>query len=535
MQEMKKILIHLLFAALLLGGAMTASSCMGVNDIPVADDNDFDSSTPSGYGEDGSVGPGDINTLTKSLYLEMKGTYYNWFFTKNLLSDDVWCGGGQRGDNADMEKLNEYRFDSNHSMIESLYSGLYGIIYKANLIIDKAEDTTPAIKRAINEAKVLRAFCHFELVSLWGTAPVMDHLLSTEEYQQSNSTSNELWAIVEKDLNEAINSGMLPSKSGVDDGETGIRVTKEFAQALLGKAYLFQGKYSEAASMLDNVINSGKYALFAGEYDAQFHAAANNNCESLFELQKSNDPEQLWSTFDMVYIMQGWRTSVLSYNGSALGFLAIGNYGFLNPRKSLYDAFVEREGEDGYRKGKTIWNYDQLKAFGVEVQPGASVYGSEGCFFWKNQAYKEDCAADMSYFQVGQLINEKIMRYAEVLLLAAEAFLQAGNQAKALQYINMVRERAKETPLTSVTFVDIKMEKRLELCNECVRYQDLVRWGDAKVAMGEQGKEIPDFASDEVQWKWQNNKYGFQDRNVLLPIPLKELELNPNMNQNQGW
>ena len=115
----------------------------------------------------------NINTATASLYLEMRGLYYNWFFIKNLLSDDVWCGGGQRGDNGEMEKLNEYRFDSNHGMIESLYSGLYAVIYKANLIIDKTEGDTPVMKRAINEAKVFRAFAHFELVTLFGTAPVV--------------------------------------------------------------------------------------------------------------------------------------------------------------------------------------------------------------------------------------------------------------------------------------------------------------------------------------------------------------------------
>ena len=477
----------------------------------------------------------NVNTGTASLYLEAKSAYYNWFFVKNLLSDDVWCGGGQRGDNGEMEKLNEYSFDSNHGMIESLYKGFYAIIYKACLLTDKIQGDTPVMKRAINEAKVFRALAHFELVTLWGTAPVVDHLLTSAEYQLSNSTPAELWAAVEKDLTEAINSGTLPSKNDANDAETGIRVTKEFAQALLGKAYLFQGKNSEAASMLDNVISSNKYALFPGEYDDQFHAAANNNCESLFELQKRNDPEQVWNTFDMMYIMQGWRTSVLNYGPTALMKLAVGNYGFLNPRKSLYEAFVKWEGENGYRKSKTLWSYDQLKSYSVEIQQGASVYGSEGSFFWKNQAYREDCSVDMSYFQVGQFIDLRLMRYAEVLLLAAEAHLQAGNASKAIEYMNIVRTRAKETPLTAVTLSDIKMEKRLELCNEGVRYQDLVRWGDAKAAMGEQGKDVPAFTGSDVQWNWHNTKYGFQDRNVLLPIPLKEIELNPNMQQNPGW
>ena len=477
----------------------------------------------------------NINTATASLYLEMRGLYYNWFFIKNLLSDDVWCGGGQRGDNGEMEKLNEYRFDSNHGMIESLYSGLYAVIYKANLIIDKTEGDTPVMKRAINEAKVFRAFAHFELVTLFGTAPVVDHLLDQGEYRQANGTPEALWACVEKDLGDAINSGTLPSKSNANDQETGIRVTKEYAQALLGKAYLFQKKNSEAAAMFENVINSNKYALFDGEYDAQFHAAANNNCESLFELQKRFDPEQMWNQFDMLFLMQGWRTSVLTYGGEALQVLALGTYGFSNPRKSLYDAFVAWEGADGYRLNKTIKTYSQLQAFGVGIQPGASVYGCEGYFMWKNQSLKEDCVVDQSFFQGVQFIDLKVMRYAEVLLMAAEAQLQAGNTAKALEYMNMVRTRAKEEPLTDVSLNDIKTEKRLELCNEGVRYQDLVRWGDAKTALGNQGKDVPAFTGDQVQWNWHNDKYGFQDKNSLLPIPLKELELNPNMKPNPGW
>ena len=139
----------------------------------------------------------NIMTGTASLYLEVKSAYYNWLFVKNLLSDDVWCGGGQRGDNGEMEKLNEYSFDSNHGMVESLYKGMYAIIYKANLLIDKAEGESAITKRAINEAKVFRALGHFELVTLFGTAPVVDHLLTPDEYQQRNSTPEELYASVE--------------------------------------------------------------------------------------------------------------------------------------------------------------------------------------------------------------------------------------------------------------------------------------------------------------------------------------------------
>jgi len=477
----------------------------------------------------------NIMQATASLYTEMRGMYFNWFFTKNLLSDDLWCGGGSRGDNAEMEKLNEYTFGTDCGMIQSLYSSLYGVIYKANLIIDKTEGETAVMKRAIAEAKVFRAWAHFELVTLFGTAPVVDHLLDPGEYRQANSEPAALWAIVESDLTEAINSGTLPSKSDANDQETGIRVTKELAQAFLGKAYLFQGKNSEAAAMLDNVINSNKYALFSGDYDLQFHAAYNNNCESMFELQKRNDTEQMWNQMDMVFIMQGWRTSVLNYSGNYGNILAQGMYGFSNPRKSLYDAFVAWEGANGKRLNKTILTYDQVSNNGVTLQTGQFLYGSEGYFMWKNQAFKEDCVSDMSFFQAAQYTDLKVMRYAEVLLLAAEANLQAGNSTKALEYINLIRSRAGETALSNVTLSDIKTEKRLELCNESVRFQDLVRWGDAESAMKEQGKEIPVYATTGAEFLYKNQNYGFKEKNKLLPIPLKEIELNPNMTQNAGW
>lgn len=175
-----------------------------------------------------------------SMYSSLKGLYFNWFFTKNVLSDDVWCGGGQRGDNTSLEQLNEYTYGTDNGMIQGVFSGLYGLIYQSNLVIEKVADDTPAKKRAIAEAKFFRAWANFELVTLWGTAPLVDHLLKPGEYRQGNSTPEALWAAVESDLNDAISMNALPSKKNKDDQETGMRVTQEVAKAYLGKAYLFQ-------------------------------------------------------------------------------------------------------------------------------------------------------------------------------------------------------------------------------------------------------------------------------------------------------
>lgn len=472
---------------------------------------------------------------TASMYISVRDLYYNWFFTKNLLSDDVWSGGGQRGDNAQMEQLNEYTFGTDNSMVQSLFSSMYTLIYNANLIIEKVEPDTHIKARSVAEARFFRAWANFELVTLFGNAPLVDHLLQSDEYRQTNSTPEALWAIVESDLNEAVSSGALESKSSVDDSETGTHVTLEVAEAMLGKAYLFEGKYAEAAAMLDKVVASGKYKLYEGDYDLQFHALANNNCESMLECQLRNDAEKAWSEFSMLYIMQGWRTSNMNLTGTAATEIATGTYGFMNPRKSLYEAFVKAEGVDGYRLRHTMLTYDQLKDYGASMQAGVNAYGNEGYFMYKNRALKTDCVNDFPGFQVLQYTDQRIMRYAEVLLLAAEAHLQSGNTQKATEYVNLIRTRAKETPLATVTLDDIKTEKRLELCLESVRYQDLVRWGDAETALASQGKQIPVFSSTGVSWDYSNSDCGFKDKHKLLPIPLKEIELNPNINQNEGW
>lgn len=470
-----------------------------------------------------------------SLYSTWGDNYFNWFFTKNLLADDVWCGGGLRGDNSDMEKLNEYTFDTDHGMIQSLYSGMYSIIYKSNLIIDLVSPDTDVKKRAVSEAKFFRAWAHFELVTLFGTAPIVDHLLSPGEYRLANSKPEDTWMFIEKDLSDVINSNVLPSKANANDSETGIRVTKEVAQAMLGKAYVFQGKYAEASNILDIVIGTEKYGLYNGEYDMLLHVAANGSSESMLEVQKRNDSEQSWSQMTMTFIMQGWRSDKLTISGEASSYIAAGTYGFMNPRKSLYDAFVEMEGEDGYRLKSSLRTYKQVEKIGIVVQPGLFIVGHEGYFMWKNRALKEDCIYDASYFQAFQYINLRVMRYAEVLLLAAEAHVLGGSKDKALDYINRIRTRARLKNLSTVTLDDVKKEKRLELCLESVRYQDLVRWGDVSTFLSEQGKEIPSFSIGGVVIQFENSVYGFKEKHKLLPIPRKEIELNPNMKQHESW
>lgn len=506
----------------------------------------------------------ETESAMAAMYAAWRDLHYNWFFLLNCMADDAWTGGGQRNDNADMEKLNEFNYGIETPIIESVYSGLYTLIYRANLIIEYVKGDTPVMKQAVAEAHAVRGWAHFYLVTLWGTAPKVDHLLDVDEYRQSNGTPEDTWKFIEEEYKKSLDSEALLSKSGVNDNETGIHLTVEAVKAFLGKAYLFQGKFSLAAEILDEVIESEKYDLYRGEYEMLGHAATNNCCESIFELNRVNNAEQAWNEFSQLFIMLGWRSSILSFDGGseAANDIASGSYGFMNPQQGLYDAFVEMEGVDGYRLNSTIRTYEQLNEIGVLNIGGTSLPGNDGYLFWKNRLLKSDCIMDNPGLQMLQYTNLRIMRYAEVLLMAAEAHIEGNvDESKALEYLNLVRERAQLSPLSSVSMDDVKKEKRLELCLESCRYQDLVRWGDASTVLSEQGKQIPSFTwqlkkvedgenkgqlmrdengktiieSFNKSYPYSNTTYGFKEKHNLLPIPLKEMEVNEKMEQNEGW
>lgn len=521
---MKNKYIYIILVGLL---SMVLSSCEDRLDIPKHGN--------MGGQEESYKTDTEAMQALSSLYSTWSVDYYNWFFLKNLLADDVWCGGGFRGDNTEFERLNEYNFDTDHSVVKAVYQGMYELIYKCNLIIELMQPDTQVKSSVIAEAKFFRAWANFELVTLYGTAPKVDHLLKPDEYRQANSTPETLWAFIEEDLKDAISSDALTTKTDVNDPQGTIRATKEVAQALLGKAYLFQGKYDEAADILNKVVRSGKYDLYRGDYDQLLHAAGDFSCESMLEVQKRNDPDQAWNQYNVIWCMMGWRSDKLNVTGKAANDIATGTYGFMNPRKELYDAFVEMEGENGYRLKSTIRTYSQMNAYGVSLVPGSTLVGHEGYFMWKTRALQSDLIYDNSGWQVLQYQNLRVMRYAEVLLLAAEADVMAGKQPDALYCINEVRTRAHLEPLASVSLEDVKKEKRLELCLESVRFQDLVRWGDAERVLGNQGKEVKAFSSEGVSSPYNSTNYGFKSKHKLLPIPRKEMELNPNMKQNEGW
>ncbi len=472
----------------------------------------------------------EIETASADLYIKMRNLESSAIVLKPLLDGDFWAGGGQHGDNSSLDKLAEYSFDAEDGSITGYFKNLYALVFSANTIISRIDPAKSQVAtRTVAEAKAFRAWTYFELITLWGNPPLVDHPLQPNEYKQPNGDPAELWAMVNKDCEEAISSGALPEKS--DSHEKNVwRVTKQYAQAIYGKALLWQGKNAESAKVLDEVIDSKKYELFDGEYGDRNTMDNKFNCENLFESIFPNDPSNPVTSF--TGYMLGWRTDRMLASGIAEWGIEMG-FGFVAPTKDLYDAFLEHDGHS-YRLQQTIKSYDEMVDLGLGLIDGAVQLG-EGVYMWKDRYTKDKTPAMWCTAK-----DYVWMRLAEVYLLAAEAHLAAGNTSKATEYVNVIRAKAQIPALSTVTLQDIKDEKRFELCREGQLYQDLQRWGDAEAKLKGVGKKEPMFHSDKSITYFdcgnQDDKCGYKKgKHEYFPYPANEVRLNDNIKQNPGW
>lgn len=478
----------------------------------------------------------DALEAVSTLYNVWRGQAFSLLLSKSSLSDDVYSGGGGRGDNASFEQLNEYTFNPSNGNISGMYSGYYSTIYRANLITDNIKASESSIKaRVVAEAKAVRAISYLDLVSMWGPVPLVTTKLSGADMQVPNSTEAAIWTQIEKDLTEAY--PVLPSKSSLNDNVTGIRLTKEAVKAVLGKAYLFQGKNPQAATILGEVINSNLYDLIP-DFENVARASRDMCYESIFEFNALNDANNQYSQGTMLLMnMLGWRNDRMNLWGQSLLLQYLG-WGFMNPTEGIAAAFTAMEGPNGFRFKSSMKTLAQLKS---EISPSISItspmYGLVGYFDWKHRLLISETFSRGLAFHV----NPRFMRYAEVLLLAAEACVKIGDATNlnlAKTYINKVRTRAQLPSLNTVTLDDVKKEKRLELWLEGTRYQDLLRWGDAPTVLANQGQRVPVMATDGVTitYPFTNTVYGFKTgKHEKLPFPTQEITVNKNIVQNPGW
>jgi hypothetical protein len=444
------------------------------------------------------------------------------YVVKSFPSDESHAGGGSDSDQPPYQQLDDYSYTAENKPIEHSFKAMYFGIMRANAIINSAVGDTPTKTQMIAEAKALRAYFYFELVSMWGGVPLRLTLPKPSEYAIAKSTPEEIYAQIHKDLTEAIPD--LPKKSQYSAAMR-FRMSQGTAWALKGKAYLYQQKYTESSSAFDNVINSNEYGL-ATDYSKLFLKESEYGTESLLEIGYVNTAGYDWGSFqwggnramenNINWQLMGPRGDYFKGGSSGLQ----GGWGFNYPTAKMAQAFDD-EG-DLVRKNASLLSVADLRSkFGGDwtedwTKPNP-VWGMEGYFRLKYGTLTAETGGPVTELNYGT--NVRLIRYADVLLMAAEAKLLAGNVAGGQVHFNLVRTRAGLANKT-LTLDAIKTERRLELAFEGFRFLDLVRWGDAATVLKSQG-----FSKNG----------NFVEKHKLYPIPAAEVNNNDKITQNPGW
>jgi len=447
------------------------------------------------------------------------GSWVSMYMVKTLLSDESNAGGSGPGDQEAYQVLDNFNHDANNAAVLGVWRLAYSTIFRANKVINNVKGTSDLQKRLIAEAKVLRAYNYLDLVSLWGDVPLVTGDIPASQWKSTPRASKaEIYAQIEADLQEA--AAVLPLRSQYSAADR-FRVSKGTAQALLGKAHLYQQEWAEAAAQFEIVINSNEYGL-EPSIGKTFSKAGEFGRESLFEVAYTDEASYHWGNFPWdwqpesnIHIqLMGPRSD---FYVKAPSDSLLGGWGFNNPTKKMDDAF--RAAGDVERRRQTIMSEAELKAMGGNWTT-ATAYDFEGFFQRKYGSFQTQ--TNSSGQNIGELnygTNWRLLRYADVLLMAAEANHKAGNDPKALTYLNMVRQRpGTNLPALNVSgtalFDAIVRERQLELAFEGHRFIDLVRWG---------------LADQELK------ALGFQKgKHEVLPIPIQDIR-TAGLTQNTGY
>ncbi|AZQ61477.1 RagB/SusD family nutrient uptake outer membrane protein [Flammeovirga pectinis] len=466
---------------------------------------------------------------------------------KAIPSDMINAGGGDVGDQAWLQQINLYINTQSTPNVWDVWRAYYFTIYRANLIIEKVEPVG-AKAAIVGEAMALRAYMYFELTNMFKDVPLVLKEQSTEEYYVEKSTQAEIYTQIEKDLLAAID--LIPETQPAK-----WRMGKGFAQTILAKTYMFQNKeYAAAFNLLDKVIKSGEYSL-EQKFDDVLHVPGEWGKESLWEIGfRSNNPYGNgfpWNPDDAESSINMVLCGPRDFAGAHT--INRGGWGFQNPTEWIYKKFDANDP----RRDQSLISWDDFKAKYYEPggvyetyiadQPAdykpetsdsvkwsgweAKRWQIEGYLRMKYDARTTERAEPEWEYSAGT--NERILRYAEVLLLAAEAKVQLGEGGAAAGYINEVRQRSGYTTLVSnVTMDDIEYERMAELAFEGHRWFDLRRWGKLDATLS----SFSDFENQKVKdGELNSDVRTFDAKNAYFPIPIEELSSNPNLKQNEGW
>ena len=476
-------------------------------------------------------------------------------------SPDAEAGGDYENEVPEAEVFNTHTPLTTSPVLEETYGNLFRGVHFSNLAIEnipRVLETDPnadeaLINRRIAELKFLRALNYLYITHIFGQVPLVDHVLSPSEYFMDKVTIGEIYDLIEQDLNEAI--PVLPEKSALDPENIG-RATKGAAKALLARMLLFESSYArnypgdarfgemserwqEVLDMCEDVITSGEYSLvgYNGEtfdtwwrpqtdgYRYIFTVEGENCPESVFEVQFINDGVGYTAT-RAGSIVQWTSARYYDRNGAQQ---QTGYWGLGWPSQYHVDQY---EAGDIRFETNVAAPGDSIEIAGGERWPINFENTATGYYLRKYELSAAQFADAGGHGWQKSPYNHKLIRYADVLLMAAEAAIILGDNADATTYINMVRTRARNcggadvpADLTgTITLEQLIHERQIELGFEGRRYFDMVRWRIAE-------EEIDGSTTAEgVPISYSSPKDDFQ------PLPQREIvSSNGHLTQHEGW
>ena len=427
-----------------------------------------------------------VNAAYAALQFELSPAgHFRWFWG-DIMSDDAVKGGSGDNDVFELKLLEEFQGPTNTDLLEGEWSADYELIYRANVVLAEVPDVDMDERlraRILAEARFLRAYGHYTLVTMFGDVPLVDKVLAPSEYNRARAPATEVWAAIEADLLAAIPDLYLRSEYG--EGDLG-RVTRGAARAVLAKAYLWQGRDADARQQTAAIIESGEYRL-ADSYAGIFTEGGENGPGSVFEIQYMNASGGNWGRNNA---NEGTFTNVFQRPRGAFD-----GFGFNIPTQDFVDAFFAEGYEDPRLRHTVLREGDRAADRGVFTTEATGTP-----FRYHPRKYLNPRSEEAPFGDPAPNggSNDRVLRYADVLLLHAEASAKTGDDAAAREALNQVRRRARNGVTGTDVLPDVTAsgnellaavyrERRLELGLEGHRFFDLVRTGRAAEVLGPLG------------------------------------------------
>jgi len=482
---------------------------LGALAVNTACDDDFLEREPLGRFTTESYPAGGLTEYVYGMYSELRSWgVHNFAFVgiTSITSDDA-DKGSTPSDAPDQLALDNFTVLPNNGLITDFYNATYTAINRCNIVLQQAElnkdNLSPEdYNLSQAEARFIRGYLYFNLVRTYGGVPLVDKVLEDQaEFNVPRSSQAQIYTFIEEDLKFA--DQYLPLTWGL---EYAGRSTKGAAEGMLAKVYLYQKNWSGALAMANSVINSGMYDLNT-PYDRIFTEAGENSSESIFEVQ---------AVYNQTYQYGTQYAEVQGMRGP--GNLNLG-WGFNVPSQQLVDTYEESDP----RKDATIIFGGETTPYGEVIPPNLDNPR------YNQKVYTNPVNRAVANAQNGLWVNIRILRYADVVLMAAEAADELGQTDEALEKLEWVRARARAGNadiLPEITETDqnalrniIRHERRVELAMEHERFFDLVRWGIAAEVLHAAGKTN-----------------FMEGRNELMPIPQSEIDKSGGtLTQNPGY